>query len=184
MNTRLPIVALAVMFVGISAVAAIDPSAWLAAYPVEPLNEAERSAITYMVEEEKLARDVYRALGERWDVPVFANIAGAEQVHLEQVAALVDRYGMSPPATLEEPGRFDNAELQALYDSLVAEGVTSYPAALGVGVAIEETDLADLRASLGEIDNADIRAVFERLIGGSENHLRAFTRSAGRGGRW
>ena len=46
--------------------------------------------------------------------------------------------------------------------------------ALKVGAAIEEIDILDLQERLAETDNAAIQRVFENLMAGSENHLRAF----------
>ena len=47
-----------------------------------------------MREEEKLARDVYVALGDRWGLRVFENIARAEQRHMDAVVAQLDREGV------------------------------------------------------------------------------------------
>ncbi len=44
-----------------------------------------------------------------------------------------------------------------------------------VGAAIEEIDILDLQANLETLTAADIRQVYENLLFGSENHLRAFT---------
>jgi len=38
------------------------------------LNQKEKDAILYMREEEKLARDVYNAMYEKWEVNPFGNI--------------------------------------------------------------------------------------------------------------
>jgi hypothetical protein len=47
-----------------------------------------------MREEAKLARDVYLTLGEKWNVPVFRNIAQSEARHMSVMKMLVDRYGL------------------------------------------------------------------------------------------
>ena len=47
--------------------------------PESPLSEDEKAGILLMREEEKLARDMYAALYERWNVPIFNNIARSEQ---------------------------------------------------------------------------------------------------------
>jgi hypothetical protein len=48
-----------------------------------------------------------------------------------------------------------------------------------VGAAIEEIDILDLQARLSQADNADIQQVFNNLLNGSYNHLRAFVSSLG-----
>jgi hypothetical protein len=136
------------------------------------LGAADASAIAFMREEEKLARDVYTVLGDQWAVPTFTNIAASEQQHMDAVATLIDRYGLEDPAADTAIGEFEDPDLQALYDQLIAQGSTSLEDALQVGVLIEETDIADLAARAS--DNPVVQRVWDRLTAGSENHLRAF----------
>ena len=140
----------------------------------EEPNADEITALTYMVEEEKLARDVYNALYETWNIPVFANIAAAEQKHMNAIISLLDKYGLENPALLEA-GQFVNTDLQTLYDNLVAAGQINEEEALLVGATIEDVDIFDLNHELDLVDNEDITKVFENLRRGSENHLRAFS---------
>ena len=127
-----------------------------------------------MREEEKLAHDVYVTLYEQWGLRVFGNISRSEQQHTEAVAYLLDRYDISDPAAGNDFGEFTDADLQALYDQLVAQGSKSVADALKVGAAIEEIDILDLQERLAETDNAAIERVYNSLLAGSENHLRAF----------
>jgi hypothetical protein len=143
------------------------------------LTAAEVSDITYMREEEKLARDVYLTLYEKWGLPVFQNIARSEATHMAAVETLIDRYGLVDPAT-DEVGTFTNPDLQALYDQLVEQGVRSQVDALRVGAAIEEIDILDLQEAIEETDHADIALVYGNLARGSENHLSAFVSNLAR----
>lgn len=147
------------------AVAAVKPAA---------LSPAEAAALQFMREEEKLAHDVYVALGSRWGLPEFSNIAASEQQHTDAVAALLARYQVSDPAVGKGAGVFTNPELQALYNELIAQGGVSAEAALRVGGLIEEVDILDLQERLAATKNADILRVYSNLLRGSENHLRAF----------
>jgi hypothetical protein len=137
------------------------------------LTAEEVSGLLYMREEEKLARDVYLALYEMWNVPIFENIAGSESTHTNAVKGLLDDYGLQDPA-MEAAGVFTNADLQALYDELVETGAQSLEDALRVGTAIEEIDILDLEAHMAETDREDILRVYDNLLLGSYNHLRAF----------
>jgi hypothetical protein len=140
------------------------------------LTPAERSALVFMREEEKLARDVYLALAATWNLPVFSTIARAEQQHMDAVGVLLERYGLADPAAGKAAGRFTDPAFQKLYRTLVADGSRSPAAALRVGVRIEKRDIADLQDRLDRVGRADIRLVFTRLERGSQNHLRAFSR--------
>lgn len=134
----------------------------------------EALGLQFMRDEERLAHDVYAAMYKRWDLPVFDNIAASEQKHADAIATLLDRYDLTDPAEGNSPGEFTDRELQALYDQLIAQGNKSAADALKVGAAIEEIDILDLQERLADTDNADIQMVYENLLAGSENHLRAF----------
>lgn len=132
--------------------------------------------IVFMREEEKLARDVYTFLFEKWGAEEFKNIANSESRHMTRVEVLIDRYGLEDPVTTDVPGEFKNQDLQAVYDSMIAQGSRSLEEAYRVGVAIEELDIADLKAALAEATPRDVGRVFQNLVRGSERHLAAFTR--------
>ena len=142
---------------------------------VSTLSASEEEGLIFMREEEKLAHDVYVTLYAQWGLPVFQNIANSESTHTAAVKALLDRYGIVDPVVGNGVGEFTNPELQALYNQLVAQGSTSLADALKVGVAIEEKDILDLQTRLAQTSSADIQLVYNRLLMGSENHLRAFT---------
>lgn len=131
--------------------------------------------LAYLIEEEKLAHDIYRALGDEWGTQIFTNISSSESQHQSQVASLLAAYDIDDPRTAQ-PGVFVNDELQALYDSLMAKGLQSVNDALEVGVLIEETDIRDLQVAINDIDDASIDSVLERLLNASKNHLAAFSR--------
>lgn len=152
----------------------------VAAMPKADLNESESEGLLYMREEEKLARDVYWTFDDLYSLPVFENIADAEETHMESVKVLMDKYGLSDP--ILEAGKFSNADLQVLYDDLVAQGSSSEVEALRVGAIIEETDIQDLKDRLSKTDKEDITMVYESLMRGSRNHLRAFVNNLERRG--
>ena len=141
------------------------------------LDESELQGLLYMREEEKLARDVYLTLYEKYDsLKIFDNIAGSEQRHMDSIKTLLDRYGLDDPAEGKDIGEFTNQDLQDLYNDLVLEGEKSLIAALTVGGKIEEIDILDLKEYIEQTDNLDIKRVYTNLLEGSKNHLRAFVK--------
>ena len=140
------------------------------------LSTEEIQTLTFMREEEKLARDVYLTLNETWPQPVFTNIAQSEQQHMDAMLALLERYQIADPAR-PVIGLFNNMELQALYDKLVIRGQQSATEALYVGASIEEIDILDLEKAIAETDQPDLRRAYENLLAASGNHLRAFVRN-------
>lgn len=142
--------------------------------PESKLSEEEIAGLILMREEEKLARDVYTNLGEKWGSNIFTNIAESEQTHTDAVKELLDRYGLDDPVRDDSVGVFTSPRLGELYDALIAQGSSSLLDALIVGATVEDLDINDLNELLEETDNSDIIIVYNNLNKGSRNHLRAF----------
>jgi len=148
--------------------------------PSGDLTASEKDGLLYMVEEEKLAGDVYQALNEKWNLRAFGNIGQAERTHEEAVNTLLTRYSL--PYQARDAAEFSNDALQKLYDELVSRGSASTEDALRVGAAIEEIDILDLEERMAQTDRGDILLVYSNLVRGSENHLRAFVKNLQRQG--
>jgi hypothetical protein len=159
-------------------VSTVDPgvlASQLATYPLEaPLSTAEKTSVLFMREEEQLAHDVYAASASRYAPPIFANITSSEATHASAVATLLARYGVPDPMAGLPTGTFATPDFQALHDSLVAASEVNLVEALEVGAQIEELDIRDIEAQKSGTDNADILRVYDQLLRGSRNHLRAF----------
>ena len=146
--------------------------------PLETVSADEEDGLYYMREEEKLAHDVYSFLYINNGQTIFNNISDSEQTHTNAIKTLIDRYNLTDPVTDSTIGVFQNSVLQGLYDSLTAQGATSLIDSLLVGAAIEEIDIIDIQTQLDNyVDNQDITLVYENLLKGSRNHLRAFVRN-------
>ena len=139
------------------------------------LSATEVYYLEFMREEEKLARDVYIEMYELWGLPVFSYISESEQRHMDAVKRMLDAYGLVDPVEDENAvGVFQSSELAALYSVLIDEGELSLMSALRVGALIEEVDIEDIQHAIDATDQEDIRSVYESLMCGSRNHLRAF----------
>ncbi len=138
------------------------------------LDATETANLVYMREEEKLARDVYITFYQTWSLPVFDNIAASEETHTTQVEDMLEKYRIDDPVVDDTVGVFVDPKLASLYTTLVTQGSASSLAALYVGAAIEEIDMIDLQAAIEASDNADVRQLYENLMSGSRNHLRAY----------
>jgi len=143
------------------------------------LTPAEIEDLTYMREEEKLARDSYWTLYAKWGLPIFSKIANSEVMHMSKMKALLDFYGQPDPAAGKAVGEFTNPILQQLYNNLMVQGSQSSREALKVGVAIEEVDIRDLQHYLGLTNKSDIISAYNMLLNGSYCHLRAFNSQLG-----
>jgi hypothetical protein len=135
-------------------------------------------ALSFNLEEERMARDLYDALGaEHDDLAPFVQIETAEQRHHDAVSGLITlKDGTLPDEP--EAGTYENAEIQALYDDWLERGLVSPEAAFQVGIELETADIEGLQADIDEIDDADVDRVLGHLLTASEHHLAAFEAAA------
>lgn len=138
-------------------------------------SQANLDALIYMIEEEKLAGDIYDAFYEQTGLRVFDKIGDAEDQHMATLIAQAEIAGLNLDTVLSLPeASYSKPELQALYDTLLATGSVSTTAALEVGVAIELTDIADLELAVVDLVGTPLGTAYVNLLNGSNNHLAAF----------
>lgn len=133
--------------------------------------------LRYMIEEEKLAGDVYRSFGVLYPtIMPFRNIPRSEDMHVATLVGQANAIGLDvSDLTSLAAGQFENPALQSLYLNLVAQGSTSSFAALTVGKNIELLDIADLTAARALIPtDSALYASYGSLMNASYNHLNAF----------
>ncbi len=146
--------------------------------PKKSLSLKEIEDLYHMREEEKLARDVYLTLYKKYNLIVFKNIAKAEKCHMHMIKVILEKYALEDPLKGIENkiGVFKDKKFTKLYSELVARGERSIVEALKVGAFIEDLDIKDLEDALSRTDNKDIKVVYQNLMKGSRNHMRAFIR--------
>ena len=134
--------------------------------------QKDKEALLFMLEEEKLARDTYQYLNEKWNMSQFANIKNSEQTHMNAIETLLQQYKVS--YTILPEGVFSDPELQTLYNTFKVDGEKSVIAALQIGATIEDLDIKDLETFISDTENTQIINVYQSLQCGSRNHLRSF----------
>lgn len=133
--------------------------------------------LRFMIEEEKLAGDVYRVFGGLYPtIKPFQNIPKSEATHFNALIGQANGIGLNVgDLTSLSAGHYLSTDLQSLYGSLVAYGSTSSFAALSVGKAIELKDIDDLNLAMSRIPaTSSLYTVYGNLRNGSNNHLNAF----------
>ena len=90
------------------------------------------------------------------------------------MTTLLAKYKVWNPTTNRKAGVFFNKEIQGLYNTLTVEGAAGLAQAYGVGVKVEEHDIATIETMLLDNMPVDMKAVLELLLAASYNHLEAF----------
>jgi len=140
----------------------------------------EAAGLQFMIQEEKMAHDLYLAFHDLWGLPVFERITASEAAHEAAVARLLNAYSVENPIVEAGVGVFADPDLQALHDQLLADGSVSAEAALRTAMLVEEADIKDLKVHLAATDEAAIQRVYTSLLRGSTRHLSAFSRQSDR----
>jgi hypothetical protein len=139
------------------------------------LTEGEKEGIKYIYQVEKVARDVYRYFYDKWQTPVQDVISGSEQNHMDIMKEIIDKYNLGDPAEGKGYGEFGSGDLQKLYADLIALGSSSEVDALSTAAMIEEFDIVEIKKNVSDTNRDDVIAAYNKLMAGSENHLRIFT---------
>lgn len=137
------------------------------------VSDTEAAGLLFMREEEKMARDVYSYLYDKYKLVVFKNISKSENLHMTSVLRLITGFNI-PDNSSNNPGEFTDAHINELYNQLIEMGEASEIEALKVGVLIEQTDIADLKTELESVQNSSVKTLYTNLMAGSNAHLKAF----------
>jgi len=143
------------------------------------LTEQEKDDLLFMWEEEKMARDIYSLMNQKYQAKVFQNIGASEKKHMDSVKNLLTQVGLSTPVDENQIGLFTNPIIIDMYTDLLYRGNQSYQEALQVGLDIEVTDIADLTLRIQNARDPGIIKVYEALRDASYNHKAAFERQLG-----
>jgi len=144
--------------------------------PTNDLSNSEKEGIVFMREEEKLARDVYLYLENKYGMKIFSNIAKSESTHMAAIKILLDKYDIEDPVVNYDIGVFQNKLLSELFVKLTEAGDVSLVEALKVGLTIEYLDIRDLIKFTEGVESEDVILLYNNLTRGSRNHLRAYYR--------
>lgn len=143
------------------------------------INQSDRDALIYTMQEEKVANNFYTAMQSLYGMNVFENISKAETMHMKHVKTLLDDFGIDNPVSgkYEAAGSFMDAGLEKMYNDMISVGNISVTDALKESAKFEEMDIRDLKAFVESTQNTSIKSTLNMLINASGNHLRAFVKN-------
>ena len=150
------------------------------------IDASGKTALAALVDEEKMAFDLYTALAAKYPDSKFARVVKSEAHHLEMVRGLFATYDVADPTADLASGKFVDADRQRLYDSLLMKAAAGLGAAYQVGIVVEQDDI-DLLDSMSDAfaGAPDVQAAMANLRAASERHLASFSGNGGQGhGSW
>jgi hypothetical protein len=150
-----------------------DEQAMPPAIKAATLSAHEKEGLSFIWEEEKMARDLYTSLYESDNLTIFIDLARSEQSHMDQARAIIDKYALTIPGK-DEQGVYQNQTLQNVHDELLAKGLSSDQDALNAAATFEEISIIDLEKELNATHAEDVKVMFQGLLAGSQKHLRSY----------
>lgn len=140
----------------------------------ESLSESEKSSLTYMAQEEKVAEDFYLEMYNTHGLSFFRSISKSESKHKELILQVMSKFGVPGPLSGEysTAGKFKDKELQDLYTDLLRKGSYSVLDGLIQSARFEEKDIQDLGRFMESSSNEYVVSTFSKLKKVSENHLK------------
>jgi len=140
---------------------------------------SKENAVLYLIEQEKLARDLYGVLDTIWVTDVFNRMANKELQHMDKLSAVAAEFMIDVPNHFNEykPGQFVNEDLRNLYIDLLFNANFSLEDAYRACANLEERKIMNLRTALKE-PNFDLETTtYKTLLIGSEDNLKFFVRA-------
>ena len=110
------------------------------------LSQTKKNALLFMIEEEKLTKDVYEYLHDTWGLKIFASQAKVSKVNMDKILVLFDKHNLETPATLRMQGAFENIELQNYYDNLTQKADFSLHEALKVTKKLQKLSTKSMKS--------------------------------------
>lgn len=142
--------------------------------PTGALTDAQKTTLAALMEEQKLAHDLYDAFANAYATSVFGCVSSEVSTQLTATGNLLTLYAVADPTAGQPPGKFTSAAIQQQYESLLAQGTTSLDSASAAARSLESTSIADLTAAATDLSAPDVLQLYANLLEASQRHLAAF----------
>ena len=134
------------------------------------LSTTEKNDLRFMIEKEKLMRNVYQVMYEKHQVELFKTISECKERHMNLLAVRFDKYEVENPTANTAEDEFENSSIQQIYNDFIK---TTLPLVSYVK-ALEEQHIVDVQSSMSQLEgNGDIMNVYNLILTESQTHLGA-----------
>ena len=140
------------------------------------LSHQDVSWLIWMREEEKLSRDVYTNLWKKWKTQIFLDVAAVEQVHMDSIKIILEKYWIDDPVKDDTIWIFSSFAIKKLYDDFLSQWNKSLSDAFILAADAESLDILDISDLVKQTQNQDIISLYNTLIIWSRNHLRNYVK--------
>jgi len=146
------------------------------------LTAAEQTDLRYMIEKEKLMRNIYKVMYQDYHVELFQTIYQSKENHLNLLESRIDRYDVPNPIAYTSEDEFEDSSLQQIYDEFLATRLVDLSEAIIYVKNMEEQHIAYVETAVLQVNgHADIVSVYNLILEESQTHLDALLGFAKKG---
>lgn len=143
-------------------------------YSTIPLTESEAEGIKLIIEENKLARDLYIEFYEMWEYDTFNKVSISDALYMDKTKVALERFKINDPVENDDKGVYESLYITKLYRDLLKKGKSDPFEAMRIGTTLEEMHIKDLNDLLENTSNDDLIELYTELKLGAISHIRAF----------
>lgn len=138
----------------------------------EHLSSDEKDSIKYMVESEKLSRDLYQKLYELWELEIFNDLYKIEITHNNAVKKLAELEELIEENSVDNPGEFKSAYFDRVFKDFSETSNKSFYDAIYVAATMEEMAIFDIMEYEATTGNETLAKMLLDLKYGAMSNLR------------
>ena len=139
----------------------------------ENLTKKEKWALLFILEEEKMIRDLSYNFSDKYEDKIFEDIYKAENSHIDPVQKIVRDYNLDDPSSKKDVGEFHNPQIRMIYDELLKQGQKDKVSAYKALLQALERNISNLNENIDKTDKDGILFLFRNLRRSSKNHMKS-----------
>lgn len=136
------------------------------------LKKEEKWVLLFLLEEEKMIRDLSYKFSKQYEDKIFEDIYKAENSHIDPIQKIVRDYNLDDPSSDKDVGEFHNPQIQKFYDEFLEQGEKNKTFALKALLKALERNVSGLNKNINKTDKDGILFLFRNLKRSSKNHIR------------
>jgi len=138
------------------------------------LSSFEKAGLLSLVEKQKLHRDIYDAMAEKIQEPIFSILSQNDAQYMELLAIIVDKNGLDNPIVGKTAGEYEDSQIQAEYDAFMRSNNFGWNQMLIYARQMEEALIAEVQFHGANLSgNTEIMKIYDDLMNESQSQLEA-----------
>lgn len=140
------------------------------------ISAEESKQVIQILEQRKMARDLYYKLYKTWHSDTFKRLSDSEQIYLNSLKKLTTKLNIIDPTIDDTKGVFSSDYITKLYIDFSKIGLSSDYEAFRIAATVQDLMINDINQLLNSSSDKSIIDAMNNTKQGSISHLRACNR--------